>query len=73
MNEEIKQALEQCNSGSSCDGCPYFDESDCNEKIKNEAYDAIISLEATVSYMAELNNKLSQELQNSLGLKKSEE
>ena len=70
MHENLIKALELCTSSTSeCDGCPYKDVEDCCDRIALDARQAIINLEAAVAYLMTLNQKLAQELQNSLDLK----
>jgi len=68
MNEEIKKALEICIEDESCEGCFYVDDHDCNEHLKSAVLRLIISQEKTIAYLQDMNNKLAEELQNSMEL-----
>ena len=69
MNEELLNVLTNCLNGAGCEGCPYMDDPDCNVSLINASINAITQMDATISYLMELNNKLSIELQNSLEVK----
>ena len=72
MNEEIKKAVEQCLSGDSCEGCPFIDDSDCEESMKKGSLEALEAADITIAYLTALNNKLALELENSLLMKGKE-
>ena len=70
MYEDIKTALSMCISDvSSCDGCPYIDVNECSWTLRQDALNAIKSLDNGLQYLSALNTKLAEELQESLNLK----
>lgn len=71
MTDTVKQGLQHCRAGAECTLCPYFDNtSTCYEVLHTETLQRITQQEQTIGVLMELNQKLAQELQNSLDLSK---
>lgn len=70
MYDDLINALKTCLSDASCAGCIYQDERECNEMLKTACLEAITRQDSTIAYLMALNSKLSNELQNSLDLKR---
>ena len=69
MTDTVKQGLQNCRAGAECTLCPYFDNtSTCYEALHTEALQMITQQEHTIGVLMKLNQKLAQELQNSLDL-----
>ena len=71
-NDNLKIGLQLCIPGTDCVKCPYFYGFDrgCYKDLHQEALQRITQQERTIGVLMELNQKLAQELQNSLDLSK---
>ena len=70
--DKLKEGLTKCMPGKDCAVCPYFTEG-CYESLHKDAFKRITQQDHTIAVLMELNQKLAQELQNSLDLSKGGE
>ena len=74
MDDKLKKGLQHCIPFAECSGCPYFAEGpSCYVNLHSDALQRITQQEHTIGVLMELNQKLAQELQNSLDLSKGGE
>ena len=70
-NNRLKEGLAYCRAFAECDKCVYFQTTfSCYESLHKDAFEKITQQENTIKVLMELNQKLAQELQNSLDLSK---